>query len=1042
MSSLSGGIKDEKYSYINLILYQSLFCNNTQNIKNIFPYGMSIQFDNNSEKFIDSIKNINEIFNSSQNEFKYIINNNQHKHLIKINCYIKSKFVAKKIFASVKIAVNPLNLIKNNKEKNVKKWYYLKNKNGELMLKLLLSIDIYSILNLSNNIQNDNKNKNYSHNYNNKNEFNSSNNIKIHINSISNNNLNGIPSSTYISTSHYISSSNNSFKSSSTKTSNSFISTPINVNNQNSNLNNRVIIYNNNNNNNLLTSIIEKDDSMTICENDNTEKVGDLNSNNYNLALIVQNVQNLLEKSNQKLFIKTKNLIQKKQHLSKEENKYFKSKKKLIEDSTKLNNDIKSLEKKRLLYENKYLDAIDNNYKNEKKIYKSNIEKDLNAYENDIILSLNHIYINQQNSDEVMLDEKMNKNCISQYSIKNFKDNEKSVINNYYNNKGYSFESNNYKNSLYLHGNGGNSNKVLFNIMYDNKSTINITKNVNHNNYNYKPSPISFKYKGIDKEYSVSVSDSNSPSQDKDNNNFNRINYNSSRRNSKKRLITDYSKSTLNILDDLHMFDEITDINKNKASKSNDIIQNNLTLNIPKIPNLQSNNNKNKYIDDKKNNKVIQNNNMNKKNLNNLIQNKNKRKKIKINDDNNSSYYCLENKYYSTTTTNNNSKNKDMHNLSKKTATKKIENGLIKKNGIPSSKNSYNSIILSKKTDNNTLINGNEDVNESKNNSKNNSNNNNKVNGKNKNNNRVFKNIFMTKKSKEINKNNKVNSLVIECLENNTTNNSISRSESIFPEKLTIIDNNKTEQSRNVKYIQYNKNSNKNIKNKKANKNYIKLQKKADMNNDNDRLINHFCYNHESNLKNKNINSKLSFYSNNNTLDQKNDSNLNIGPPSKRISQNNTNFKYNTIDCNITNKNTTNNKIKNKNISNNAHNKIIVFQNKKNSNNMALNSKLILNTDGNNNSKISFYIRKNNTISDCHSNNHKNKNNANNKNINNKNLFDNNLLLKNIKNKNTKLQKNKINQTLNSINSSHLKPMKNISNNKNSFFSLINNHII
>jgi len=34
---------------------------------------------------------------------------------------------------------------------------------------------------------------------------------------------------------------------------------------------------------------------MTICENDNTEKVGDLNSNNYNLALIVQNVQNLLE---------------------------------------------------------------------------------------------------------------------------------------------------------------------------------------------------------------------------------------------------------------------------------------------------------------------------------------------------------------------------------------------------------------------------------------------------------------------------------------------------------------------------------------------------------------------------------------------------------------------------------------------------------------------------------------------------------------------------------------------------------------------------
>jgi hypothetical protein len=296
-------------------------------------------------------------------------------------------------------------------------------------------------------------------------------------------------------------------------------------------------------------------------------------------------------------------------------------------------------------------------------------------------------------------------------------------------------------------------------------------------------------------------------------------------------------------------------------------------------------------------------------------------------------------------------------------------------------------------------------------------------------------------KDKDISKNNKVNSLVIECLENNIINNSISKSESNFPEKLTSIDNNKTEQSRNVKYIQYNKNSNRNIKNKKTNKNYIKLQKKADMNNDNDRLINHFCYNNESNLKNKNVNSKLSFYSNNNTSEQKNDINLNMGTFSKRISQKNTNFKYNTIDCNLANKNTNSNKTKNKNISNNDNNKIIVFQNKKYSNNLTLNSKLISNIDGNN-SKTSFYIRKNNTISDCHSNNHKNKNNENNKIVHNKNLFDNNMILKNIKNKNSKLQKNKFNQTLNSIYNSHLKPMKNISNNKNSFFSLINNHII
>ena len=313
MSSLSGGIKEGYSSYIKFILYQAQFGENYSNIKNIFPYSISIQFDNDQEKYIESIKNINEVFKPSQNEFKFFINNNNQKHLIKINCFTKSVFVINKKFASVKIAIytNNNNINKNNKEKKNKKWYYLKNRNGELIIKLLLSIDIINKSNISNNMENDNNiNKRY---FQNQNEFdnnvsiNKPNNFNIHFNSISNNNLNGIPSSTFMSTSHYISSSNNSLKSSSN---NSNISTQLIISSNNNNILNAQQPPNNNMN--LLSCIIEKDDSMTINESENNEKFGEINSNN-----IYAIIQNLYKKNNQKLLIKSKNLIQKKQNKQK-----------------------------------------------------------------------------------------------------------------------------------------------------------------------------------------------------------------------------------------------------------------------------------------------------------------------------------------------------------------------------------------------------------------------------------------------------------------------------------------------------------------------------------------------------------------------------------------------------------------------------------------------------------------------------------------------------------------------------------------------------
>ena len=1024
MSSLSGGTKEINASYINLILYQSQLCENSLNLKNIFPYGISIQFDNNPEKFIEPIENINEIFSSSQNDFKYYINNNHsQKHLIKINCFTKSVFIIKNKFASIKIAVNANNINKNDKEKRVKKWYYLKNNNGEVIIKILLSIDIITIRNISNNSGNYN-NKIFLQNENdldNNISINKPNNINIHFNSISNNNLNCIPSSTYMSTSHYISSSNHSLKSSSTKTNNSNLSIPII-----------------NNNNNLLSSIIEKDDSMTYYENDTTnEKFGELLSNN-----ILISIQNLFKKTNQKIFLKYKNLTQKKQILGKEENNYFKNKKFLEEKKINLKNNTKIFETKRQIYENNFLDLTENYKKYENNIYKSNIEKDLNAYDTDILLNINNMCINQQNLEEIFLEEKMTKNYFGLYTMnKNIKENEKSAINNLYNSKGYSFESNNYKNSLYLYGNGGNSNKVLFNIMFDNRSIYTY-----NNNFIIKPSPISFKYRQINKELSVSISDSKSHSAEKNN----KID------NDKKRLTTDYSKSSLNILDDLYIFDEIPDIIRNKGSKSNNIAQNNLAL---KIDDIYNNNNtynyKNKFRKKNKNNNKIYNNKKNSNNMNLICLRKN-RKKITINDDYNNSYYRIDNKYYTVTSEDNKSKNKDKDKdkgdicLNKKIMQKKIENNnnIIKKDSdkksekninnntdsITMNKHSYKSIFKQKteniqinKTESNTI----------KNNIKNNlqastkTENNNKMhednNIKNKKHNRVFKNILASNRNKDKLKREKISSIITENDDNKSSNNSLLGINSILPAKLLSIDNN----SRNVKCIKNNTNPIKNNNKCKKNRNCIKLKKKNDLNIKTDNLINHFYYINETKTKTNIINKKISFYSN--TLEQNQKKNtIDSGCSSKIITKKNTNTNFNmhkknnnTVYYNLINKKIENKKINNKNNTKNIGAKKLAH-------NKNINTKNISNFD----SKISFYIRKYKTIndSDIKNNNTKNSNKYGNNKINN------NTTINSTKNnKIIKINKNKNNQYGYLINNSHIKPLVNNNKNKNTLLSMLNN---
>ena len=151
MSLLSQIKKGNNNTYIKLILYEAHFFQNIKDIKNIFPYIISIQFNNNSEKIISPIKNSNEIFNISTTICKYFIRKRDKKIIISINCFTKASFKLKKQFASCKIEIENINNL-NNKSKNLKKWYFLKNKKSEKIIKVLISIDIIKNENNANNL--------------------------------------------------------------------------------------------------------------------------------------------------------------------------------------------------------------------------------------------------------------------------------------------------------------------------------------------------------------------------------------------------------------------------------------------------------------------------------------------------------------------------------------------------------------------------------------------------------------------------------------------------------------------------------------------------------------------------------------------------------------------------------------------------------------------------------------------------------------------------------------------------------------------------
>ena len=664
MSLLYNEKNEISKSYLKLEIYQSQIC---QSIKAPLPYGLCILFDDFPEKYIEPITNENEIFKSSENKFIYYLNENdisQNKLFEKefiINSYTTSIFIIKKNFASVKIP------ILYSKKDNKKQWFFLKDINDNICIKILISIEIYLENKIINNFKSNNsknilkrnsetikENKMYDKISNN----NNLNNINYYNKKIINKSLVNNHNNTCIVTTNYNSNSGNSQLN---ITNNIYMKT---INNNSNNINNLNITFpfnfspipifgksnsffietikekDNNKvhiNQNSFKSLIDKKskdtenkdlklisendgDSITINDNDNSDEIKTEIKND-----ILNNKEDLFDKINTLILKKKEEIKNNQQIYTDNYNNYLKEKKiivkngKILEkENEKIKNNIKIIEKSKQIYETKALNLNEYIMDFSKTLNRDVIQNELYEYERTIMGNLNNISFAFNNIEYLKNQTK------------------KRIYNKINNNK--SMNKKKSHNSLYFHNKNKISNPIIAKkLNFENKSNRKIGKelysNREINSFNTKNSPI-YKLKEFNSKLSLSIPNSEKRNDEKkDNNNIDENNKTIKNYiNKKKSNDNNFTKYNNKLRD--YYYDTLDKKEyKKKASKSN-LIKGKLKLKIPFNEN-SANNIETKYILTKNNfNKEffsIKTNSINTNNISNKsinIKNKGKNKKI------------------------------------------------------------------------------------------------------------------------------------------------------------------------------------------------------------------------------------------------------------------------------------------------------------------------------------------------------------------------------------------------------------------------------
>ena len=664
MSLLYNEKNEISKSYLKLEIYKSQIC---QSIKAPLPYGLCILFDDFPEKYIEPITNENEIFKSSENKFIYYLNENdisQNKLFEKefiINSYTTSIFIIKKNFASVKIP------ILYSKKDNKKQWFFLKDINDNICIKILISIEIYLENKIINNFKSNNsknilkrnsetikENKMYDKISNN----NNLNNINYYNKKIINKSLVNNHNNTCIVTTNYNSNSGNSQLN---ITNNIYMKT---INNNSNNINNLNITFpfnfspipifgksnsffietikekDNNKvhiNQNSFKSLIDKKskdtenkdlklisendgDSITINDNDNSDEIKTEIKND-----ILNNKEDLFDKINTLILKKKEEIKNNQQIYTDNYNNYLKEKKiivkngKILEkENEKIKNNIKIIEKSKQIYETKALNLNEYIMDFSKTLNRDVIQNELYEYERTIMENLNNISFAFNNIEYLKNQTK------------------KRIYNKINNNK--SMNKKKSHNSLYFHNKNKINNPIIAKkLNFENKSNRKIGKelysNREINSFNTKNSPI-YKLKEFNSKLSLSIPNSEKRNDEKkDNNNIDENNKTIKNYiNKKKSNDNNFTKYNNKLRD--YYYDTLDKKEyKKKASKSN-LIKGKLKLKIPFNEN-SANNIETKYVLTKNNfNKEffsIKTNSINTNNISNKsinIKNKGKNKKI------------------------------------------------------------------------------------------------------------------------------------------------------------------------------------------------------------------------------------------------------------------------------------------------------------------------------------------------------------------------------------------------------------------------------
>lgn len=663
--------KEKNYSsksYLKLEIFQSQVC---QNSKVPLPYGLSIIFDHFPEKCIEPIKNENEFLKSPDNQFIYYLNNLNlldNKELEKefiINSYTTSIFIIKKNFASVKI---PIVFPKKN---NQKQWFFLKDINENICIKLLINIEMHSA-NIINdiNLKNNNilringgtikENKINNINKSNTNYINTLNHSKI--NKDINNNK------TYILNTNYNSSSGNSLN----ITNNIYMRTINNNNNIINNLNitfpfnfSPIPIFSKSNSfyidtikekeklknkkstkKNGLNSLEENEDKTIKIEEQDINELKLISENDTD-SIIVNDMDNEIcseknsinEKNNNKDFNKKDDLlnnindlilkkndemINNQQICSFNYNNYLNAKKRMTKDAQfiekeneKIKLNIKNIEKYKQIYETKTINLNEHLINFNNNMYRNKIVNELYEYEKEMIQNYNNIFFVLNSSENMYNKTKIN---IDDFNLIRKKPNQ-------FTNKMYSFEIKNNKSI------NPKVNKTVNDAIHIKK--LNLQKGIKDICNKgidssrgceafKKCSPINYKLKEFNTKLSLSISNSDNANDEYCNNKDGEIN---------NKIIKGYANKNSNIIyNKLKQYDNNKKYNNifrdyyydtlgtneyKKKSLKNNLIKGNLKIKIPFNDNI-NNTTENKYS--------LTKNDFNKENLTlktNLINNSN-----------------------------------------------------------------------------------------------------------------------------------------------------------------------------------------------------------------------------------------------------------------------------------------------------------------------------------------------------------------------------------------------------------------------------------